>query len=51
MTQKTNQDEIEQYMASMPKIYQKTYQRAMTSKSLRAAINAKCLDCSNFQRP
>jgi hypothetical protein len=34
----------------VPKLYQGVFQRAETGKSLRAAVNAKCLDCAGFQR-
>ena len=30
--------------------YKRTYSKAMTSKSLKAAINSKCLDCACWQR-
>ncbi|MBC8379674.1 MAG: hypothetical protein H8E62_10915 [Planctomycetes bacterium] len=34
----------------MPEIYRAGYDRAMSGRSLRAAINAKCLDCPGWQR-
>jgi len=34
----------------VPKLYQGVFKRAETGKSLRAAVNAKCLDCCGFQR-
>lgn len=35
---------------NIPEIYQNLYCRAMSGKSLRSAINAKCLDCHCWQR-
>lgn len=34
----------------VPKLYQSMYAKAMTGKSLRAAVNIKCLDCTCYQR-
>ncbi len=36
--------------ADMPKIYRGTYDKAMAGNSLRAAINAQCLECVQWQR-
>ena len=44
------QDEIKEWIARMPKIYRAAFRKAMKGKSLRAAINAKCQDCCNWQR-
>jgi hypothetical protein len=43
-------EEIEKYARHIPKSYQAIYHKAMTGKSLRAAINAKCQDCCCWQR-
>ena len=37
-------------MNDIPEIYQNIYRKAMTGKSLRAAVNARCLDCCCWQR-
>ena len=34
----------------IPKPYQAVYCKAMEGRSLRAAINAKCQDCTGWQR-
>ena len=39
-----------QYFAKIPQVYQKNFQTAMSGKSRAAAIKAKCLDCTNWQR-
>ena len=39
-----------QWIAKIPKVYQQNYKTAMSSKSRAAAIKAKCLDCTNWQR-
>ena len=49
-TNDTNQDKIDAFAAHMPISYRATYRKAMNGKSLRAAVNSKCLDCSNWQR-
>jgi len=36
--------------SDMPKIYRANYDRAMAGNSLRAAINAQCLECVQWQR-
>ena len=36
--------------ADMPKIYRATYDKAVSGKSLRAAVNAFCLECVMWQR-
>lgn len=41
---------IQAYKATIPKLYRGIYAKACTSNSLRAAVNAKCLDCCNYQR-
>ena len=48
-TKKTKKQRIAAYRENIPDkyhgAYRKTYDRAMSGKSLRAAINAKCNDC------
>ena len=42
--------QVEQKLAQMPSAYRKTYRKAMTGKSLRAAVNAFCSECVCWQR-
>lgn len=37
-------------IAQIPKAYRAVYKKAMTGKSLRAAVNAFCLECVCWQR-
>jgi hypothetical protein len=41
---------IARRLESIPKIYRGIYDRAITGQSLRAAINAFCLECVQWQR-
>jgi len=41
---------IRAYSKTIPKLYRQTYVKACTTNSLRKAVNAKCLDCTNYQR-
>ncbi len=41
---------IAQRRTQMPKVYRATYDKAAKGKSLRAAINAQCLECVCWQR-
>lgn len=43
-------ERIAKRRADMPQIYRGQYDRAMQGKSLRAAINAFCLECVQWQR-
>ncbi len=36
--------------ADMPQAYRRTYDRALSGKSLRAAVKASCLECMGWQR-
>lgn len=36
--------------ADMPRSYRATYDKAVSGKSLRAAVNAQCLECVGWQR-
>ena len=47
---RTVKEERDKYCEHIPQIYQNVYRKAMQGKSLRAAINAKCQDCTNWQR-
>lgn len=40
----------EKWCEHIPAIYQRVYRKAVKGKSLRAAVNAKCQDCVNWQR-
>lgn len=48
----TTQIQIERnkWVAEMPQLYRRVYRKAMGGRSLRAAVTAKCQDCSNWQR-
>lgn len=41
---------IEKRLADMPRDYRKNYLEAIKGDSLRAAINAKCLECMGWLR-
>jgi len=43
-------DKVLKKMAGIPRAYRQTYKRAMSGKSLRAALNAFCLECTGWQR-
>lgn len=38
------------FLNSIPLAYQKNYEKAMSGKSDRAAVKAKCLDCTGYQK-
>jgi len=42
--------QIVEYRESLPKGCRKTYDLAMSGKSLRAAVNMKCFGCMNRSR-
>ena len=44
------QQRIMERLAQIPKAYRGIYNKALQGKSLRAAINAQCLDCCAYQR-
>jgi len=44
------QDKINERLANIPKLYKNIYKRAVSGKSLRASINAQCLECVQWQR-
>ncbi len=41
---------IAERRADMPRIYRATYDKAVTGKSLRAAVNSFCVQCVMYQR-
>lgn len=43
---KTREELVAERRADMPPKYRKIYDKAVSGKSLRAAINAQCLDCT-----
>jgi len=43
------QQQIEQRRSQMPRSYRANYDRAVSGKSLRAAINSFCLECVCWQ--
>jgi hypothetical protein len=43
-------ERIAKRRADMPKIYWASYDRAVSGKSLRAAINSFCLECCMWER-
>ena len=47
MSQSTN---IIDRLKNMPSSYRANYKKAMAGKSKAAAVKAKCLDCTNWQR-
>ncbi len=42
--------EVKTYSDAIPKAYRPNYLKAMAGKSKAAALKAKCLDCTNWQR-
>jgi len=47
---KKRQRQIMERLAQIPKAYRGIYKKAVQGKSLRATINAQCLDCVYWQR-
>ena len=43
------EQKINERLAQMPKKYRATYRRAVKGRSLRACINAFCLECCMYQ--
>ena len=41
---------VQRKLDDMPRIYRATYRKAMSGKSLRAAVNSFCLECVGWQR-
>jgi hypothetical protein len=46
---KSRQEKIERCIAKIPASYRKTFLKAVSKSSMRAAVNAKCQDCCNWQ--
>ena len=51
---KTKKERIAAWRQNIPELfngsYRKQYDKAMSGKSIRAAINSKCLDCMCWQQ-
>lgn len=43
-------EKIAKHRAEMPKIYRGIYDKAILGKSLRAAVNSFCAECTMWQR-
>lgn len=43
-------EKVRKRREGMPRVYRGIYDRAVKGKSLRAAINAQCLECVGWQR-
>lgn len=41
---------IQKRRADMPKVYRSSYDKAVSGKSLRAAVNSFCLECCMWER-
>ncbi len=41
---------IKEHRDKIPRNYRKTYDRAMTGRSIRAAINSQCIECMGYAR-
>lgn len=44
------QKKIAEHLKEMPPIYRATYKKAVAGKSLRAAVNSFCAECTIWQR-
>lgn len=44
------QEKIAERRAQIPRAYRATYNKAVKGRSLRAAVNAQCLECVSWQR-
>jgi hypothetical protein len=44
------QAKIKQRLSKIPQAYKRNYQNAVQGKSLRAAVNAFCIECTGWQR-
>ena len=47
---RTREEQVAKRRAQIPSKYRAIYDRAVTAKSLRAAVNAQCLECVCWQR-
>ncbi|MCK5611861.1 hypothetical protein KAR91_58870 [Candidatus Pacearchaeota archaeon] len=50
MMDEKRKKKIAERLEQMPRSYRANYNRAVKGKSLRAAINAQCLECVQWQR-
>ena len=48
--EKKRQEKINERLEQMPRAYRACYKKSLTGKSLRASINAFCLECVCWQR-
>ena len=46
---KSRDEQIAERLRQMPAKYQATYHRAVKGRSLRACVNAQCLECCGWQ--
>lgn len=46
---RSREEQIAERRASMPKKYRRQYDKAVEGRSLRACINAQCLECVYWQ--
>ena len=47
---KTREEQIAERREQMPKIHRANYEKAMKGRSLRAAVNSFCAECTMWQR-
>lgn len=50
MMDKKRKKKIAEHLKEMPPIYRATYKKAVAGKSLRAAVNSFCAECTMSQR-
>jgi len=43
-------EQIAKRLSSIPVMYRSTYKKAVTHKSMRAAVNSQCLECVGYER-
>ncbi len=49
-SEENRQKKIAEHLKEMPPIYRTTYKKAVAGKSLRAAVNSFCAECTMWQR-
>lgn len=47
---RAQEEQIAECRKQMPRIYRATYDKAISGKSLRAAVNSFCAECTMWQR-
>ena len=47
---KTREEQIDERRAQMPRIHRANYDKAIKGRSLRAAVNSFCAECTMWQR-